>query len=57
MFRSSRRMAILGGLATFGAWGLLAGPLFVRLALEALRMGRERRELGEPDLLIREGRA
>jgi len=50
-------VAILGGLATFGAWGLLAGPLFVRLALEALRMGRERRELGEPDVLIREGRA
>ncbi|HKO93440.1 MAG TPA: AI-2E family transporter [Polyangiaceae bacterium] len=50
-------VAILGGIAMFGPWGLLAGPLLIRLALEALRMGRERRELGEPGGLIREGRA
>ena len=40
--------AMLGGIGVFGAWGLLAGPLFARMALEALRIGRERRELGEP---------
>jgi predicted PurR-regulated permease PerM len=45
-------VAILGGIAALGPWGLLAGPLLVRLALEALRMGRERRELGEQGGLI-----
>lgn len=47
-------VAILGGIAAFGPWGLLAGPLLMRLALEALRMGRERRELGENDGLIQD---
>lgn len=32
--------AIFGGLAIFGAWGLLLGPLFARLAKEALIMAR-----------------
>lgn len=40
--------AMLGGIGIFGAWGLLAGPLFARMAVEALRLGREQRELGEP---------
>ncbi len=40
-------VAMLGGIAMFGAWGLLAGPLFVRLGVEALRLGRERKELGQ----------
>lgn len=45
-------VAMLGGIVTFGPWGLLAGPLFVRLAREALRIGREQRELGRaPELL------
>lgn len=35
--------AIFGGLAIFGAWGLLLGPLFVRLAKEALVLLREDR--------------
>ena len=39
-------VAMLGGVAVFGTWGLLLGPLFVRLAVEALRIGRERRDLG-----------
>lgn len=39
-------VAMLGGIVVFGTWGLLAGPLFVRLAIEALRLGRERHELG-----------
>jgi predicted PurR-regulated permease PerM len=34
-------IAMLGGITAFGAWGLLAGPLFVRLAVEALRIWRE----------------
>jgi predicted PurR-regulated permease PerM len=45
-------VAMLGGIVMFGAWGLLAGPLFVRLAIEALRIGRERRELGQRSELI-----
>jgi predicted PurR-regulated permease PerM len=45
-------VAMLGGIMIFGAWGLLAGPLFVRLAIEALRMGRERRELGQASELV-----
>ncbi len=32
--------SIFGGLAIFGAWGLLLGPLFARLAKEALIMAR-----------------
>jgi predicted PurR-regulated permease PerM len=42
-------VAMLGGIGIFGAWGLLLGPLFVRLALEALRLAREQRELGQYD--------
>jgi predicted PurR-regulated permease PerM len=45
--------AMLGGIAVFGAWGLLLGPLCVRLAVEALRIGRERRELGAGAALLR----
>jgi predicted PurR-regulated permease PerM len=45
-------VAMLGGIVVFGTWGLLAGPLFVRLAIEALRIGRERKELGRPEHLI-----
>lgn len=36
-------VAMLGGIAAFGAWGLLAGPLFLRLATEGLALFRERR--------------
>ncbi len=32
--------SIFGGLAIFGAWGLILGPLFARLAKEALIMAR-----------------
>jgi predicted PurR-regulated permease PerM len=48
-------VAMLGGIMMFGAWGLLAGPLFVRLAIEALRIGHERRELGQAPDLVRTG--
>jgi predicted PurR-regulated permease PerM len=48
-------VAMLGGIVMFGAWGLLAGPLFVRLAIEALRIGRERRELGHTSELVAPG--
>jgi predicted PurR-regulated permease PerM len=37
-------IAMLGGMATFGASGVLLGPLFVRLAIEGLSMLREQRE-------------
>jgi len=39
--------AMLGGIAMFGAWGLLLGPLFVRMAVEVLNILRERREESE----------
>jgi len=45
-------IAMLGGIAMFGTWGLLVGPLFVRLCVEALRLGSERRELGGGSRLI-----
>jgi predicted PurR-regulated permease PerM len=34
-------MAMLGGMAVFGASGLLLGPLVVRFAIEGLSMLRE----------------
>lgn len=37
-------MAMLGGIVLMGAWGLLFGPLFVRLATEGLTMLKEQRE-------------
>lgn len=40
-------LAMLGGVAVFGTWGLLLGPLLVRLALEAIRMA-----WGEPKLSL-----
>jgi predicted PurR-regulated permease PerM len=46
-------VAMLGGMTMFGTWGLLVGPLFVRLCVEALRVGRERRELGDTSPLLR----
>jgi predicted PurR-regulated permease PerM len=36
-------VSMLGGIAAFGGWGLLLGPLVVRLAAEALSIARERR--------------
>lgn len=45
-------VAMLGGIVAFGPWGLLAGPLLVRLAREALRIGREQRELGRASELL-----
>jgi len=35
-------VSIFGGLAVFGGWGILIGPLVVRLAREALEIARER---------------
>jgi predicted PurR-regulated permease PerM len=39
-------LAMLGGLAVLGPWGLFLGPLAVRWLLEALRIGREEHALG-----------
>jgi predicted PurR-regulated permease PerM len=41
-------VAILGGVAAFGAWGILFGPLAVRLALEGLEIARARGAFGRP---------
>jgi predicted PurR-regulated permease PerM len=35
-------ISMLGGLAVFGGWGVLLGPLLVRLAVEGLEIWRER---------------
>jgi predicted PurR-regulated permease PerM len=35
-------VAMLGGIAAFGPWGLMLGPLFVRLAIEGLSILREK---------------
>jgi predicted PurR-regulated permease PerM len=35
-------VSMLGGLGLFGAWGVLLGPLLVRLAVEGLEIWRER---------------
>ncbi|MEO7033282.1 MAG: AI-2E family transporter [Polyangiaceae bacterium] len=37
-------VSMLGGIVVFGGWGLLFGPLLVRLASEALTMVKEERE-------------
>jgi predicted PurR-regulated permease PerM len=39
-------VAMFGGLALFGGWGLILGPLLVRLFVEALRIAREERLTG-----------
>lgn len=39
-------VTMFGGLAVFGAWGLVLGPLLVRLFVEALRIAREERLTG-----------
>jgi predicted PurR-regulated permease PerM len=36
-------VSMLGGLLLVGGWGLLLGPLLVRLAVEAFAIARERR--------------
>jgi predicted PurR-regulated permease PerM len=41
-------VAILGGIVVFGGFGLILGPLFVRLASEALDLWREQRKTGAP---------
>jgi predicted PurR-regulated permease PerM len=38
-------LSIFGGFAIFGAWGFVIGPLFVRMAREALDIAREERSL------------
>jgi predicted PurR-regulated permease PerM len=40
-------MAMLGGIAAFGGFGLLLGPLFVRLAVEGLEIWRKQRDPGQ----------
>ncbi|MFO7179245.1 MAG: AI-2E family transporter [Pseudomonadota bacterium] len=42
-------VAMLGGIGAFGAWGILLGPLLIRLALEALEIWREEHD---PRLLV-----
>jgi predicted PurR-regulated permease PerM len=37
-------IAMIGGLAMFGPWGVALGPLLVRLAVEGLQILREQPE-------------
>ncbi len=39
-------LSVVGGLRLFGGWGLVLGPLLVRLAVEGLAIARERRVFG-----------
>jgi predicted PurR-regulated permease PerM len=41
-------VSMFGGLATVGAWGLLLGPLLVRLAVEAVSIERATHPASEP---------
>ena len=41
-------LSILGGIGTFGGWGILLGPLLVRLAVEGLDIARDAKLFGEP---------
>lgn len=41
-------VAMLGGITAFGTWGLLLGPLFVRLAAEGLSILRDARKEQQP---------
>ena len=40
-------VAMLGGIVVFGGFGLLLGPLFVRLAVEALDIWRDKHAVEE----------
>jgi predicted PurR-regulated permease PerM len=42
-------LAVFGGLAAFGTWGALIGPLIVRLAMELLAINREEQKPATPD--------
>lgn len=42
-------VSVFGGLALVGMWGLVLGPLLVRLAIEALAIARERKLTGTDD--------
>lgn len=44
--------SMFGGLAMLGGWGLLLGPLFVRLAREALEIGAEERLTADPPIAM-----
>ncbi len=41
-------VSMLGGFAAFGAWGLVLGPLLVRLAVEGFEILREERQKNRP---------
>lgn len=42
-------VAMLGGITVFGTWGLVLGPLFVRLAVEGLNIVREETSPGQSE--------
>jgi predicted PurR-regulated permease PerM len=50
-------LSMLGGVAQFGGWGLMLGPLFARLAVEALEIVREQRTASSSETSRPEGQA
>ncbi len=38
-------LSVFGGLAAFGTWGALIGPLIVRLAMEVLAIVQEEKQV------------
>ncbi len=47
-------LGMLGGIGVFGVWGLLLGPLLLRLAQEALAIAREERVWRRPEAAVDE---
>jgi predicted PurR-regulated permease PerM len=50
-------VAMLGGITGFGTWGLILGPLFVRLSIEGLKLLRMERDEATREELERPGAA
>jgi predicted PurR-regulated permease PerM len=50
-------LAMLGGMVVFGTWGLVLGPLIVRLAMEGFRILREEAWIGpDQEMTVVEGK-
>ena len=48
-------VAMLGGITIFGTWGLVLGPLLVRLAVEGLNIVRDEKLLAQNDVSVTSG--
>ena len=48
-------VAMLGGITVFGTWGLVLGPLLVRLAVEGLNIVRDEQSVGQSAAVVGSG--